>query len=86
MSSSLDFTGFRVKHEKVGFTEGLSVVLTSRVLQVKGHCKESFSMPILEYNLILQGFNFFYIITMFFSIFDFFSPHLIKKCLYPILL
>lgn len=33
---SLNFTVFRVKHEKVGFTEGLSAVLTSRVLQVRG--------------------------------------------------
>lgn len=74
MSLSLDFTVFRVKHEKVGFTEGLSVVLTSRVLQVKGLSEENFSMPIPECNLILRGFNFFLHNYHVFSMFDFFFP------------
>lgn len=83
MSLSLGFTVFRVKHEKVGFTKDLSMMLASRVLQERGLSAESFPMPIPEYNWILQGFNFF-TQSPCFSMSDF--VHLVTKYLYPIVL
>lgn len=61
MRPSLDFIVFRVKREKVGFTEGLSAVLTTGVLQVRGLSEGSLCTPIPEYNLILHGFNLFFL-------------------------
>lgn len=66
-SPSLEFTGFRVRREKMGFTVGLSVLVAMRMLQVRGPSKRASlcQCPKIMPE-VLQGFNFVDIMTMFF--------------------